>query len=47
MHRGMCYVKSILEILQILKYFFQAVFHLKENSLSLAMKALLLTKLFI
>lgn len=43
----LCYLKSILEILWILKYLSHVVFHLKQSSLALAMKDLLLTKPFI
>lgn len=47
MQTGLCYLQSILEILWILKYLSQVVFHLKQNSLAVAIKVLLLSKPFI
>lgn len=43
MQTELCYLLSILEMLWILKYLSQIAFHLKQNSLTLAMKVLLLT----
>lgn len=46
MQTELCYLQSILEMLWILKYLSQIVFHLKQNSLTLAMEVLLLTSHF-